>query len=185
MIQFKHFQTGEVLAMHPEFPFDNRISSAANYAEAVRRILYSDKSDRVEGWVYQDGQPVGYLWYDPTMSMAEYEEEMDNEALDVVTFSEEGEDGTLLGVATYEVWNRPQWRNVTSELWKRRRHASRNKTTSRRIMFAPAPVLTFTGRGLMKRDLIRWKISFSTKTLFEKRAGLKSPAFSWPNLLKF
>ena len=107
MIQFKHFQTGEVLAMVPEFPFNSRISSAANYAEAVRRILYSDKSDRVEGWVYQDGQPVGYLWYDPTMSMAEYEEEMDNEALDVVTFSEEGEDGTLLGVAAYEVWNRP------------------------------------------------------------------------------
>lgn len=107
MIQFKHFQTGEVLAMHPEFPFDNRISSAANYAEAVRRILYSDKSDRVEGWVYQDGQPVGYLWYDPTMPMKEYEEEMYNEALDVVTFSEEGEDGTLLGVAAYETWIRP------------------------------------------------------------------------------
>ena len=107
MIQFKHFQTGEVLATHPEFPFESRISSAAGYAEAVRRILYSDKSDRVEGWVYQDGQPVGYLWYDPTMSMKEYEEEMDNEALDVVTFSEEGEDGTLLGVAAYETWIRP------------------------------------------------------------------------------
>ena len=107
MIQFKHFQTGEVLAMYPEFPFDNRISSAANYAEAVRRILYSDKSDRVEGWVYQDGQPVGYLWYGPIMSMKEYEEEMDNEALDVVTFSEEGEDGTLHGVVAYETWNRP------------------------------------------------------------------------------
>ena len=107
MIQFKHFQTGEVLAMHPEFPFDNRISSAANYAEAVRRILYSDKSDRVEGGVYQDGQLVGYLWYDPAMSMKEYEEAMDNEALDVTTFSEEGEDGTLLGVACYEGWIRP------------------------------------------------------------------------------
>ena len=107
MIQFKHFQTGEVLAMHPEFPFDNRISSAANYAEAVRRILYSDKSDRVEGWVYQDGQPVGYLWYDPTMPVKEYEEEMDNEALNVVTFSEEGEGETLLGVACYEGWIRP------------------------------------------------------------------------------
>ena len=107
MIQFKHFQTGEVLAMCPEFPFNSRISSAANYAEAVRRILYSDKSDRVEGWVYQDGQPVGYLWYDPTMPMEEYEEGMDNEALDVMTFSEEGEDGTLLGVAAYEGWIRP------------------------------------------------------------------------------
>ena len=107
MIQFKHFQTGEVLAMVPEFPFNSRISSAADYVKAVSRILYADKSDRVEGWVYQDGQPVGYLWYDPTMPMAEYIEEMYNEALDVVTFSEEGEDGTLHGVAAYETWIRP------------------------------------------------------------------------------
>ena len=107
MIQFKHFQTGEVLATHPEFPFESRISSAAGYAEVIRRILYADKSGRVEGWVYQDGQPVGYLWYDPTMFVKEYEGKMDNEALDVVTFSEEGEDGTLLGVAFYETWNRP------------------------------------------------------------------------------
>lgn len=107
MIQFKHFQTGEVLAMHPEFTFDTRISSAANYTEVVRRILYADKSNRVEGWVYQDGQPVGYLWYNPTMPMKEYEKEIDNEALDVVTFSEEGENETLLGVAFYETWNRP------------------------------------------------------------------------------
>lgn len=107
MIQFKHFQTGKVLAMHPEFAFDTRISSAANYAEVVRRILYADKSGRVEGWIYQDGQPVGYLWYNPTMPMKEYEKEMDNEALDVVTFSEEGENETLLGVVFYETWNRP------------------------------------------------------------------------------
>ena len=107
MIQFKHFQTGEVLATHPEFPFENRISSAAGYAEVIRRILYADKSGRVEGWVYQDGQPVGYLWYDPTMSIKEYEGKMDNEALDVVTFSEEGEGETLLGIAFYETWNRP------------------------------------------------------------------------------
>lgn len=107
MIQFKHFQTGKVLAMHPEFAFDTRLSSAANYAEVVRRILYADKSNRVEGWVYQDGQPVGYLWYDPSMPLKEYEEVMDNEALDVVTFSEEGEDETLLGVVSYETWNRP------------------------------------------------------------------------------
>ena len=107
MIQFKHFQTGEVLATYPEFPFESRISSAAGYVKAVRGILYADKSDRVEGWVYQDGQPVGYLWYDPTMPMEKYMEEMYNEALDVVTFSEEGEDGTLLGVAFYETWSRP------------------------------------------------------------------------------
>lgn len=109
MIQFKHYQTGKTLAELNDFSgFFKEPKTGIEIANAVASILASDNyQDFIEGWVYKNGEAIGYLWYYPTMPIESYDARCSSDNYEGLTFMEQADDETLKGVAVYAKWRRP------------------------------------------------------------------------------